>query len=245
MACLTDSQVMLYLTTFGYSAEEKEKIKIHINGCGQCQELEQKYRQKITAALSRSKKTCELVQNHLPDYIHTGLQFAQDLEISSHLEECDVCRYYYEKTKKTISFEQAAKLDITVPEDLKSAIKKSTAREMAQLKLARMIDQATETVASALEGVIDYFFLTLTPIKVAVRGRISIFAREIDHKGGDLVVNVGSRELTVLLFSLDDLELGDEKSDDSGFVRFKDIDPGQYKIDVEGYEIRTVERVTK
>ena len=242
MRCLSDIQMKLYLTFFGYSEQEKGQIEAHMKSCKQCSTLKEKYRKQMAEALARSRKRCHLVQDHLANYIHDGIQVVEDIHIADHLKYCEVCRYYYEKVKETMSYEEAQSLEDPLSEKLESRIKRSIAKMHKQMKLSDSIKGGIDRIQSVIMDIPEYFKLALHPVELAFLGKASLYEKEIEHGGGDLVLDVESAGRSVRLFSRDDLELGHEASDTTGFVRFEDIEKGRYKIIVDGFEITNIQR---
>ena len=242
MQCLSSDEMKRFLTFLGRSEQEKEKIEAHVRDCEQCASLKKKNEKRMKEALDRSRKTCRLVQDHLANYIHDGLQVVEDVHIDDHLKHCEVCRYYYEKVKKTMTYEEVQALEDPLPEKLESKIRKSIAKVHKQIRLSESIKGGIDRLKSYAMEVPEYFKLTLQPVEMAFLGKTSLFEKEIKHGGGDLVLDVENGDRSVRLFSVEGLELGHEVSDVRGFVRFDDIEKGMYKITVDGFEITEVRR---
>jgi hypothetical protein len=103
----------------------------------------------------------------------------------------------------------------------------------------------SEEIGRGIEKAINYLRILLQPleIKPAFRGKAIFHAKRIIHPGGDLMLEVGEPDVQVIIFSLDDVELGEQQSNSQGKAIFKDFEKAEYKIAVEGFEIAEVQNV--
>ena len=243
MQCLNKCQMMLYLSQFGYTKEEKDKMKSHIDSCEACQAFRDRIAHQLSEALVRSRNQCQWVQNHLTDYLDSELDSSETNRVTQHVKQCEVCHYYLKHAEQTFAEMKLDQATEEVPDAVTSRLKKAIHKIQKQMKHSENFQKHMGAIQRLFHDLSEYIELQLTPVQLAFRGKTHLFEKEIEHTGGHLVVNIQDSDRIMRIRSSDDLELFQGKSDESGFVIFQELLPGTYKIIVEGYEIDSVRRV--
>ena len=247
MNCLEDDQIILYLTRFGLNKDERSEVDKHLNGCEKCRKKREKIERKINASADKSKMECELVRNNMAAYILGDIKEIAGINLEQHLNECETCSFLYSRNQKQLTLEEMGALNIPVPVGLLPKILTAVAEAIPAKEASVSLPEVSlsEEISRGIEKAIKYFRVILRPLefKPAFRGKAVFHAKKINHTGGDFMLDVGEQNVTVRIFSLDDVELGEQQSDKQGNAIFKDFEKAEYKIAVDGYEIGEVQSV--
>ena len=247
MNCLEDNQIILYLNRFGLSKDVKLEVDKHLDGCEKCRKKKDQIERKIKASAENSKRECELVRNNMAAYIQGEIKDVAGINLEQHLNECETCRFLYSRNQKQFTLEEMEALNIPVPDrllpNILTAVTEAMAGEEALVSSPEV--SLSEEIGRGIEKAINYVKILLQPLEFtpAFRGKALFRAKRINHTGGDLVLDIGEKNVTIRIFSLDDVELGEQQSDNQGRAIFKDFEKAEYKIAVEGYEIGEVQNV--
>jgi len=247
MNCLDDNQIILYLTRFGLNKDEKSAVVKHLYGCKQCRDRKEKIERKMKDFDDQNKKECELVRNNMAAYIAGEIEQIAGVDFEQHLSECEMCSFIYSRNQKQLTLKEMEALNIPVPEGLLANILTAVTGAMAaqENQVSSPAMSISEEIGRGIEKAINYVKIMLRPLELtpAFRGKAAFHTKSINHTGGDLVLDVGEPDVTVRIFSLDDIELGEQQSDSQGKARFKEFEKAQYKITVEGHEIRDIQYI--
>lgn len=249
MNCLEDNQIILYLTRFGLNKDERSAVEKHLYGCKQCRNKKDKIERTMKDSEEQNKRECELVRNNMAAYITGEIKQVAGVDFEQHLNECETCSFIYSRNKKQLTFEEMEALNIPVPDDLLSNILTAVTEAIPREGTSEFLPELSlsEAIGRGIEKAVNYIQILLQPLelKPAFRGKALFHAKRLNHNGGDLVLDLGEPNVTVRIFSLDDVELGEQQSDSQGRAIFKDFEKAEYKIDVEGHEIRDIQYIEK
>lgn len=177
---------------------------------------------------------CPIVQEHLIEYLEGRITEIQEVDIAQHLDECEVCNFIFGQMQAPVNFEAPEIKKIPVPHDLLSKIKN-------QLPPLDKQTAIRDKVAEKFQQLIEYFELVLIPApEPAFLNSKPLLAKSIKHEKDDLHISTGKPDLIVRLFTTQDIEIGQEKSDRDGMVVFPKLPDGEYKISVAGHQIADI-----
>lgn len=247
MSCLEDDQIILSLTRFGLTESERSAVAEHLEGCERCRTKQNKIAPKIKASAEQSARACELAWNNMAAYIRGELNEATQKNIEQHLSECEACRFLYLRNQKQFTLAAMNALNIPVPEELLPKILTAIHEAMPVAESAAIQTEASlsEQISRGVEKAVNHIKMILRPLEFApaFRGKALFQTSRINHPGGDLLLELGKPDVTVRIFSRDDVELGEQQSDEQGRALFNDFEKAEYKIAVEGFEISEVRTV--
>lgn len=219
MKCLLDNQIILYLTAFGLTDAQKEMLEKHFDECDDCRKRKEIYANKIDRIIKQNRSECVTVEENLVDFFLGDVDDCLHEKIKQHLQTCESCQYLFEKLKQS-----------PAPKNYSQTFHSQFSK--LPFKMRDFIDNLQDRLATLA-------VLTVKPLKAApvflgshLRG-----TKNITHAQGDIIVNVGCKKKEVKLFSTNDVELDSQKSDENGIVIFKDFIGGDYKLQLEGFEI--------
>lgn len=220
---ITDNQILLYLTRYGLTKEKREEIINHLSTCVECNTKKENYSQKLAEMQQENKNECTQIEEKLADFRLGQLEKSQSHKIEAHLKTCDSCNFVYNQ------------LDCRALADFKENPMPAFAGQLQQ--------KLEEYLLQFKAKLMTFASLILSPLEPAPAflGRPTRGLKEISHKGGRLIVDVGKANQNVHLYSMKKLKLGTQKSDEFGIVEFNDFLPGEYQIQVDGYHIENID----
>lgn len=247
MNCFEEDQIFLYLTKHGLSKEQKLQVEKHLSECKICAKKKLELEQEIKTSALESEKECELVRNNLIGYISGEIKAVPGVDIEEHLNECETCKFLYNSNKKRFTRQEIEALEIPVPDHLLPNILNAVTDEIAaerQRESLRLKSSAIK-IKNELKQFVECIKISLQQLEPApgFLRKVAFNAKKISHSGGDLVLDIGEKNVGVTIFSLQDLELAEQRSDTGGKVVFKDFEKAEYKIFIEGFDIREIRYV--
>jgi hypothetical protein len=235
MNCPSKNELINYLVNDFRDEREKTMLANHIQACPDCRKQVAETEQRINALLQESERECELVQNHLMDFMEGRSAMIEGINVSEHLDECDRCQFIYLQLQKELSLEQAASLNFPVPKRLTQNLEKLLATTLE----AKPATEPGTSLKEKISELAERIALVLLPApEPAFLGTQIAGEKAIATASRNLVVEAGGPGRVVRIYSMKDVELGRQVSDRDGVVRFKDFEPGEYKLVVEGFEIK-------
>lgn len=239
MHCLTEQEMIYYLECDFQDHDDHTNLKNHINSCSDCQNKIRNVKHKLNSFLIDNSNECELIQNVLQDFIEEKITIVSGIDINEHLKECEACNYLYLQLKKEPTLSEIVNLEIALPDSLKH--KMNTLIE----KLRKTPKKLKSNVFDRLDELAETILLTLfpAPAPAFLTDTLILSAVKIQITKETLLVNAEKPGLLVKIYSLNDDELDQQITDENGVAAFKDFEPDTYKIAVEGYEIKGVEKL--
>lgn len=221
---ITENELLLYVTEYGLTEQKRQSVEKHINFCNSCQERLVENRSKINSFATENQLECDQVEADLVEYKLGELDKNREEEIKSHLAECENCRYLLSHLQPpTLPI-----LDGTVSKRFPGFPKDEILSLIYQIK-------------SSIGTFISLTIQPLEPTPVFLGEFHKNGAKKILHSGGDIILNINKKGKKVSLFSLHDLELDSQNSDEYGVAIFLDFLPGEYQIQVEDAEIKELQ----
>jgi hypothetical protein len=244
MDCLEKTQLILYLTTFGLDAGERRAYEQHLAECPKCRDKINRMQQRLRDLDFENQQECQTMRDSLEAHALGQLADAEQEKVLHHAGECQACKMFLDRLSKFFSSEEVAAWKIRIPPRLAKNIERALEQKFRN-SAAGLRDKIPELVQE-VKDFVKKIRLSLSPFEPALgfRGeeesRKSDFV-EVEHSGGDLVVNAGISGVIVELYSDRGKYLDDGESDEQGKVTFRDMKPGLYKIKVHGHRIEKAE----
>jgi len=239
MACLTKSELIFFILNEFQNAEEHIHTQNHLNICPKCREKLHVLEKEVTQMNERNEKECKLIREHLLDYAEGKCTNIAGIDMAEHLEECTNCNFIYEQLQKKLTLQETEPLNIPIPDRLTKNIQQLLNKKSMDLKTQIKPVKALKSKLYALMDRIELFVVP-TPAPEFLSNTIITGDAEIEFFDKDVAVDVGATGRKVKLFSLENLELDCQISNQDGIVVFKDFLPDKYKIIVDGFEIKEV-----
>jgi hypothetical protein len=231
MSCPRENEAILSLTEFGLTEIERKAFEAHVSGCAECQSALARHRQAISRYQRDNDEVCRAVQAHLVEYLLGEIKQTAGIRIKPHLQECPRCSLLCQDLERALAKEEWAEMRQPLPRGLRA----KSAEEKARNKFTRIKDE----LLTEGQVIIDVI-IRETALQPAFMGEEGWGARDITHRGGDLVIHLGAPGKTVHLLTSGGQEMEAQASNSDGFVRFRDYLAGDYRIRVEGVEILAV-----
>jgi hypothetical protein len=240
MDCFDTNQLALYLTTYGLGAKERRAYEQHLAKCQRCRDQVNRLQRRLRDLDVENQKACEGIRDSLEAYALGQLPDEARAKVLQHTGECHVCHAFLTRLSTFPDLQKVEAWEIPIPSHLSGNIEKALEKQFG-----RPPRKAEEKLREIAEGVKDFLKeirLSLSPLGPAwgFRGEEeapkSDFV-EVEHAGGDLIVNVGVAGVIVELYSDREKYLDDGESDADGRVVFPEMKPGLYKIKVLGHKI--------
>ena len=247
MDCLNSNQLALYLTTFGLGKNERGVYDRHLAKCQKCREKLNRMKKFVHDQQFENLEACEKIQEELVAYFMGEASNEQTKKVLNHSSECQTCDALLNRITAVLSIEDVNAQAISIPEHLAEKIADALDKKLGVS--GSDFKKAEDKIKEIAEGIKDFVTeikILLTPYESALgfRGdeviKKSEFV-EVQHAGGDLVVNVGLTGVIVELYSKREKYLDDGESDKEGKISFRNIDSGLYKIKVVGHRIDALE----
>ncbi|MBN1350178.1 hypothetical protein JXJ21_12260 [candidate division KSB1 bacterium] len=219
MECLTDYQCILFLTEFGLNDIRRETFEAHFKSCTACSQKKEALQAQLQLADAGNRLYCIEIEENLVDYIVGDIDEKLGEKISSHLKKCFQCQYLYHKLIQSplpdVKNNQDSSRLMKLPEKLHTFVEK--------------LQRQLVTLAN----------ISIRPLNAvpAFLGSDESTGKKISHINGDIILNVGEKNKEVKLLSPKNVELDAQNSDENGVVVFKDFIGGEYRVQVEGFEV--------
>ena len=244
MNCLEKTQLILYLTTFGLDADERRAYEHHLAECPKCRDKINRMQQRLRELDFENEQECGARRDSLEAYALGQLPDAEQEKVLHHAGECQACNTLLRRLSKFFAPEEVAAWKIPIPPRLAKNIERALEQKFGH-SAAGLGDKFRE-LAQKVKDSLKEIRLSLSPLEPALgfRGEAEIRKSdfvEVEHPGGDLVVNAGISGVIVELYSDRGKYLDDDESDEQGTVTFRDMKPGLYKIKVHGHRIEKAE----
>jgi hypothetical protein len=240
MRCFDINQMALYLTTYGLGEKERRAYEQHLAECPACRDKINRLQRRLRELDVDNKAACEEKREALEAYAVSQLPDDQRENVLQHTGECHACNAYLSRLASFPDLPEAAAWDIPIPPRFAENIEAALERKL-KVSHRKAEDQLRKT-AEGVKEFLSEIRLSLLPLAPAwgFRGQEetppSDFV-EVEHAGGDLVLNVGITGVIVTLYSNREKYLDDGEADGQGRVSFADMKPGVYKIRVQGHKI--------
>ena len=249
MNCLNINQLALYLTTFGLGGNERSAYDQHLAECKKCREKLNKIKKLVHEQQFENLEACAEIHEEISAYVMGEASNRQTKKVLNHSSECQTCDALLSRITTILSVEDVNAQAIPIPEHLAEKIENALERKFDIASQRRDFKSAKDKIremAKDAKDFIEEIKISLTPFESALgfrgdkQSRKSEFI-EVEHTGGDLVINVGLPGVIVELYSNREKYLDDDESDKEGKIAFRNIDSGLYKIKVLDYRIDALE----
>jgi hypothetical protein len=239
---LAREDLILYLTGVYLTAPEKAEIEQKLKQSPQLLPEIEKLRQQIDQFLQENNKERELVLAHLEDYLEGRITALHGVDFQQLLAEHPDCERIYRRLQKELTLEETARLDYPVSEQLEHRFDYLLVDDLE----ASSPIGTRPALSEKVEELIERIMLILTPMpEPAFLGETIKGEARVEITGDAVSIEVGAPGRMVRILSRDGKELEALASDENGLVRFRDYEPDEYLIKVEGFKIQEVRRVTK
>jgi len=101
MKCLTDNQIILYLTVYGLTDIQKKIMDQHFTECDECNKRKKIYAVKLGKVLSDNRLECLTVEENIVDFFLGDVDTYLHKKIEQHLQSCETCKYLFEKINQS------------------------------------------------------------------------------------------------------------------------------------------------
>jgi len=237
---LTNTQFLLLKLDIGLASKEKRRWQAHLDTCSKCRHESDDFDDRFDEQ-ARARKNLDLdlatdlmclKQEKLADYSEAFLErlFQSLLQV----EATTRIAWLFP------SLEQARRLPLTVPEDLKDsiydAIKPKWQVLVAALKsrVAEVIKEGDETIDRFVIEIMGFRPAPAAGVLLDEKAELPERGIPIQHKGGDLQLQVGGPQIKVELYSEEEGEeyllIAEAVSNQAGLVRFERIWKGNYRL---------------
>lgn len=249
MACPEPIQLVLYLTTYGLDERERQRLDKHLAECQACRNRMNRFKEDLNRADLENQKECHSLRTSLVAYVSGELPEKDAAKFLSHASECPTCTLALRNLATFLSLEDVASVPIQIPSHLRGTLQSALNDRLKQAPPPEKRRKVKERIAEKAEdakGRLREIRLRLTPLEAlpSFRGQGPIRKSnlvDVDHPGGDLIIDVGSADVVVELYSGRGKYLDDQESDETGKVTFSEMKPGKYKIRVHGHHIGSPE----
>jgi hypothetical protein len=244
MECFEINQMALYLTTYGLGEKERRAYDRHLAECPACREKINHMQRRLRELDFDNKQACEEKRDLVEAYALGQLPDDQREKVLQHISECHACNAFLTQLSRFPDLLETADWEIPIPPHLAGNVEKAV--EIQFGLSPRKAEEKLREIAAGVKDFLQEIRLSLSPLAPAwgFRGEEeapqSDFV-EVEHAGGDLVVNAGVAGVIVELYSSREKYLDDGESDAQGRVAFADMKPGVYKIKVQGYKTEKME----
>lgn len=243
MDCLNTNQLALYLTTYGLSAKERRVYEQHLTVCAACRERMNRLQRRLREMDGENAEACANMREGLEAYALGELPEAKREQVLQHTTECHACNALLGRLGNFPALQETTAWEIPVPAQLDKNI--ATALQKHFGPSPPEVEDKWREIAAGVKDLIHEIQLVLAPLEPAwgFRGEGEVAKSEfvdVQHAGGDLVVNVNIPGVIVELYSSREKYLDDAESDAQGRVTFADMKPDLYKLKVQGHKIEKV-----
>lgn len=244
MDCFNTNQLALYLTTYGLSAKERRAYEQHLAVCAACRERINHLQRRLREMDGANAEACANMREGVEAYALGQLPEATREQVLQHTSACHACNALLNRLANFPGLQEVAAWEIPVPGRLEKNI--ATALQKHFGPSSHKVEEKWREIAAGVKKFIHEIQLSLAPLEPAwdFRGEDEVVKSEfieVQHAGGDLVVNVRIAGVIVELYSSREKYLDDAESDAEGRATFADMKPGAYKLKVQGYKIEQAE----
>ncbi len=248
MDCLEKTQLVLYLTTFGLDADERRAYEQHLAACPKCRDKIKRMQQRWRDLDFENEQECGAMRGSLEAHALGQLPEAESKKVLQHIGKCQACHAMLSQFSTFPTSEEMAAWDIPITSRLAESIEAALEQKLGISRQRPAFERVEDSIREIVEGakdVLKEIRLSLSPYEPALgfRGeeeiRKSDFV-EVEHPGGDLVVNAGIPGVIVELYSDRGKYLDDGESDEQGKATFLDMKPARYKIRIHGHKVDRV-----
>lgn len=232
---LSKEDLVLYLAGAYLSAPEKAEIEEKLKQSPLLQPELEKLRQRIDQFRQENESEREQILAHLEDYLDGKITTLNGIDFQQLLDEHPDCKRIYQMLQKELALDEAEKLNYPVSGQLAHRFDHLIPDDSASSP------EPSPSLLAKVDALIERFVLEIVqPPDLAFLGSETAGAKQITTSGGNLEISVGEAGRVVKIFSMNDVVLDNQISDQTGKVVFKDFEPDTYKILVEGFEIKEV-----
>jgi hypothetical protein len=222
-------ELILYTVKASLGSVRCKEIAHHLEQCAACTTRYTNIKKRKDDILNQNQAECQVFLEKIQDYIEGKLKNGETERIKQHIVICKRCRSAFEWLSEMPSWDKIDTAAYTVPQHsrrkIESAVMNALSREATpKRKRSKSIPD---------------LYLIFQPLRpdFAFRGDPDDELQVIEHPGGDLCLRTGLKNRIVQLTSIFEEFILKEKTDKSGIVTFKDLEEGDYVVNVKGYEL--------
>lgn len=224
---------------------EKEQ---HLKECTSCSTLIHASAKQLQAYQAATRHECEAMSQLLID--HQVLTPTEPLpsNLKKHLEECYECRILAYQFQQFPTFEEFQAQNITYGDELFAGVEAQVMDAIKQWYRAPeppYTEIIKQTIGDKFQEFIKILDVELYPIPIPsmVRGGTTNKYQIFSHHGGDLQLNTGIPNKKVKLVAIFNEKAYEETSDESGKVIFKYLLKDDYRVEIEGHEVKSIKEM--
>lgn len=236
---VNQSEFLLYQMNRGLSTEQRQFIDDHLQACAQCAHILKQIQQKLKKMSWSNLKTCQEFQQKLLAPIHGELAMERIPGLKEHVNDCELCRIFFQATTDLPDWQTVAAIHIEVPVATQTKIETVVFKAVKRDYIQQIGKELVEKIASTAEALITRLVLICRPIIPALvfRGEELDEMKVIEHPGGDLWLETGLKNVVLELTSIFEEFTVSGQTDDNGIVLFKNLTKGDYIVYIEGQRL--------
>ncbi len=243
MEHIEKSELILIASGRNSSVDQIVTKQQHLKQCQSCRKQVAEIKELLQKIKTENEQTCDIVVQQLYHSLDNSHPLELSPDLQQHFKTCDDCRALFMLYQR-LSLDQIDDTDVDIPEERLEILTQKLYTAIRKLRGHHRLEPlATPSFSfKFLKNKIRMITVETEPVLLfsTVRGGILPGKQIFCHKGGKIKFQTRHNHKKIVLYAIFNEKFYEKITDANGEVVFDNLINDDYRIEIDGYEIKNI-----